>query len=153
MEAVYSTKVGKYVVSECSEVDGHYEVVRKLVEDTDEDAYKSRMSECVGLQVTKEGVLVGFMYAKPDGRYWLGTSIFSNDVLGLVCLMVEFTKQHGHAKIRYAPHLGMLTTMKSIVDGKSIQKYYAGNQYVEIRTSRLIEKFRMVFDKMRVVNE
>ena len=153
MEAVYSTRIGRYVVSDYNNIDGHYEYVRELTKDTPEDLYKAVMSSCSGLQVTKDGELLGFLYVKPQEGYWLGASIFSKDMLGLVCLMVELTKRHGYVKIRYAPHSGSLISMKSIIDGKSIQKYYAGNQFVEIRTDRLMDKFRLVFDKMRVSNE
>lgn len=143
MVAVYYTKQGKqYTVSKCVEEDIpiHYELLRDLVQDTDEKLYKTQMRHAVeqGLALKTEGA---FLYIHKVINTWLGDSIYGNDLVGLGLVMKELVSKTGDISIKFNPHKGLLPTMKTLMTKKSIRLKHNGNEYVRVNTKEVQPKF------------
>ena len=154
MVAVFYTKTNSYVVERCIEDDiaKHYEMVSDIVTDVDKDVYLDRMRLSV-----KQGNAFklddSFLYLYTENRKWYGASVFASDVLFLVMLMVCTSKLLQYRKIEFVPHKGMISKMKSMIDGSSIRLFRTNGGFIPIRVDGLIEKFRRLFECIGVMYE
>ena len=159
MVAVYSTNSVKYNITQCtkSDVDIHYETIRSNVTDTDESVYKKAMLESVNegtaYKASIDGKDVAWLYVHKVINTWLGSSIYKSDFIGMLLVFKEFSEHAINCRtIRYTPHKGMLTLMKSIVTGQSLRLYHNGIPYVKINVTELINKFTLLYNKLGITN-
>ena len=157
MEAAYYTKNNKkYTVTNCvaDDIDKHYVVVESNVQDMAKDVYVKAMVDSVNegycYKAEEDGELVAFIYIRKVINTWLACSIFSKDIIGIMLCMKELTDVTGNISIKYAPHEGMLPTMKSLATGKSIRLWYNGNGYIRINTDVLSDKFGVMYEKLGI---
>lgn len=156
MVAVYSTSSKEYTVSKCTlaDIEEHYAIIGDKVQDTDEEAYKGAMEVSVeqgyAYKAEVNGEVVSFIYIRKVINTWLGCSIWSGDMIGLILVLKEFTDVEGFKRIKYAPHEGMLAMIKSMVTSKSLRLYHNGNEYLVISTAEVADKMERLYDRLGV---
>ena len=154
MVAVFYIKTNTYTVERCTEndINRHYDTVADKVIDVDKEVYIDRMMYSV-----KQGNAFklgdSFLYLYTENRKWYGASVFAADVLFLVMLMVCTSQLLGYRKIEFVPHEGMISKMKSMIDGSSIRLFRTNGGFIPIRVDGLIEKFRRLFECIGVTYE
>lgn len=156
MEAVYYVKEHEYKVTSAlvEDIDTHYSTVDDNVADVDKDVYINAMEEAIrqgrAWKVTKDGNEVGFLYIRKVINTWLGCSIYSVDMIGIMLLFKTLHEQEGAIHIKYAPHQGMLKSVKSLATRKSIRLYHNGGTHLRIDTGALAVKFTKMYDVLGV---
>lgn len=154
MAAVFYTKTNKYVIQECTkeDIDNHYKVIADKVIDVDKDVYIGKMMYSVE-QRNAFKLDDSFLYLYTENRKWYGASVFASNVVFLVMLMVYTSQLLGYRKIEFVPHDGMISKIKSIVDGSSIRLFRTSGGFIPIRVDELTEKFKRLFKYIGVTYE
>ena len=156
MVAVYYTKSNKeYKVELCelTDVDSHYEVVRELVDDMDEEEYKRYMRASVeqrmAYKVTGDKLL-GFLYVRKEVNRWHGASIWiDKDIVAATVLLKTVFENVDARKIQFRPHKGELY-LKSLATGKSIRLWHFKNHWLTIVVDEAKEKFVKIYNLLGI---
>lgn len=156
MVAVYYTKSNKeYKVELCelTDVDSHYEVVRELVDDMDEEEYKSYMRIAIeqgtAYKVTGDKLL-GFLYVRKEVNRWHGSSIWiDKDIVAATVLLKTVFENADARKIQFRPHKGELF-LKSLATGKSIRLWHFKNHWLTIVVDEAKEKFVKIYNLLGI---
>lgn len=151
MAAVYYTKSNKeYIVELCelTDVDNHYDVVRELVNDMDEEEYKNYMRLSIeqgrAYKVTS-GKLLGFLYVRKEVNRWHGASIWiDKDIVAATVLLRTVFDNVEAKKIQFRPHKGQLY-LKSLVTGTSIRLWHFKEHWLTVVIDEAREKFRKLY--------
>ena len=156
MAVVYYTKSNKeYKVELCelTDVDSHYDVVRELVDDMNEEAYKNymRMSVEQGTAYKVTGdKLLGFLYVRKEVNRWHGASIWiDKDIVAATVLLKTVFENVDTRKIQFRPHKGELY-LKSLATGKSIRLWHFKNHWLTIVVDEAKEKFVKIYNLLGV---
>lgn len=156
MEAVYYTKSNKqYTVELCTvdDVNEHYEIVRALVDDMDEEEYKSYMLASVeqgrAYKVTS-GTLLGFLYVRKEVNRWHGASIWiDKDIVAATVLLKTVFDNIEATKVQFRPHNGELY-LKSLATGKSIRLWHFKNHWLTVVIDEARAKFSKIYEALGV---
>ena len=156
MEAVYSINDHIYSVVNCSneDVDKHYELIKDNVSDTDEAVYKNAMLDSIKQNTAYKAICnnddVAWLYVHKVINACLGSSIFKKDLIGMLLVFKELSEHIDCKIIRYTPHKGMLTAMKSLATKESIRLYHNGESYLRINLNEIIPKFEQLYNKLGI---
>lgn len=155
MEAVFYTKTSIVIIEKCTEedLDIHYSLLADKITDTDKNIYINRMQLSVDQGNAFKIGNKAFLYLYVENNKWYGASIFSEEILLLVFLMVSTSAHLGYRKIEFIPHLGMINKIKSMLNSDSIRVYRTNGKNVIIRMDELINKFAKLFKCMGVTYE
>ena len=156
MVAVYYTKSNKeYKVELCelADVDSHYEVVRELVDDMDEEVYKSYMRIAIdqgtAYKVTGDKLL-GFLYVRKEVNRWHGSSIWiDKDIVAATVLLKTVFENVAARKVQFRPHKGELY-LKSLATGKSIRLWHFKNHWLTVVIDEARAKFSKIYEALGI---
>lgn len=156
MEAVYYEKYNNtYKIEECTvdDVDVHYEMVRSLVDDVDEDTYKKNMmlsvQQKLAYKVSINDELTGFMYNKVEGKIGHGVSIYNKgSIVGFILLLKEGFDEFPSHKILMVPHKGNATYLKALTKGYSIRNYRNHGKPLVVMLSEVREYIKKMYLQM-----
>lgn len=140
------------------DVDKHYNLVRPLVVDTDEQVYKAQMVKAIE-QGTAFSVLDGscFAYYLKDDEYSAtGISIYGKgNTIGMTALFLGIfnpTRDTTTRKISFYPHTtSAISEYKSLLTIKSIRKWYEFGlpvvmliKPIRLKTEYILRKFNQI---------
>jgi hypothetical protein len=156
MAAVYYTKSGKqYTVEQCElhDVDTHYDVVKELVDDVDEEEYKKYMSIAVeqgtAYKVSSDKLL-GFLYVRKEVNRWHGASIrIDQDIVAATVLLKTVFENVNAPKIQFRPHKDVLY-LKSLATGKSIRLWHFKNDWLTVMIDEARQKFAKIYEALGI---
>ena len=156
MSYVYYTKSDKqYTVEQCEpqDVDTHYDVVKELVDDMDEEEYKKYMSIAVeqgrAYKVTSDKLL-GFLYVRKEVNRWHGASIWIyQDIVAATVLLKTVFENVNAPKIQFRPHKDVLY-LKSLATGKSIRLWHFKNHWLTVMIDEARQKFAKVYEALGI---
>lgn len=156
MAAVYYTKSGKqYTVEQCElhDVDTHYDVVKELVDDVDEEEYKKYMSMAVeqgtAYKVSSDKLL-GFLYVRKEVNRWHGASIWiDKDIVAATVLLKTAFDNIEATKVQFRPHNGELY-LKSLATGKSIRLWHFKNHWLTVVIDEARAKFSKIYEALGI---
>lgn len=151
---------GKYLATECSESDiqVHYETIRNIVEDEDEDEFKSRMLQCVN-EGTAYALIDGscfIYYLKDKGKPKISTGVAlygEGSPLALLALFsYVFTAVDSKAHLMMLnPHSEkFIIECKSLMTLGSIIKYRMGNHPLMVRIDLIKAKVLALKSKREI---
>jgi len=156
MEAVYSINDRIYTIVNCTneDVDKHYELIKDNVSDTDETVYKNAMLDSIKQNMAYKAICdnddVAWLYVHKVINACLGSSIYKKDLIGMLLVFKEFSEHTNCKIIRYTPHKGMLSALKSLATKESIRLYHNGESYIRINLNEIIPKFEQLYNKLGI---
>lgn len=154
MVHAFYTKDKTYYVERCTEddIEKHFEKIADKIADTPTNIYIDKMMYSVH-QCNAFKLKDSFLYLYKDNNQWYGASVYADKILDLVMLMVSTSELLEYKKIKFTPHEGMISRIKSLLDGESIRRFRTDGKYVTVRVDDLKEKFAKLFERIGVTYE
>lgn len=131
-----------------------YATVESIVADTPKYEYTMNMLRSVmqgsAWKLVRDSEVEAWLWLSQTDGVWSGDMFWGKDAITISLLWRYVNLALGDIRVRFMPHKGQLSAVKSLATGKSIRLMHNGKPYVVVDTADLRRKCELLHDKIGV---